>query len=114
MTGPAARCSTSAAAPASTSPGGRRPPAGCTAWTRSTFGRWFRRGYPDVDPAAVERFWSAHGWTRLGLDVEWQFDSRADLEAVVRIELDGQTADAVLAEHEGTRVDYAVNLWWRR
>ena len=26
--------------------------------TRSTFGGWFRRGYPDVDPVAVERFWS--------------------------------------------------------
>ena len=38
--------------------------------------------------------------------------SRADLEAVVRIEFDAATADAVLAEHEGTDVDYAVNLWW--
>ncbi|MGH3444856.1 MAG: class I SAM-dependent methyltransferase [Nocardioidaceae bacterium] len=82
--------------------------------TRSTFGGWFRRGYPDVDPVAVERFWSARGWTRRGLDIDWRFDSRADLEAVVRIELDAATADAVLAEHDGTRVDYAVNLWWRR
>jgi hypothetical protein len=32
---------------------------------------------------------------------------------VVRIELDAATADAVLAEHEGTEVDYAVNLWSR-
>ena len=33
------------------------------------------------------------------------------LEAVVRIEFDEATADAVLAGHEGTEVDYAVNLW---
>jgi len=82
--------------------------------TRSTWGRWFRRGYPDVDPDEVARFWSVRGWTRVGLDVDWRFDSREDLEAVVRIELDPATADAVLSEHEGTTVDYAVNLWWRR
>lgn len=81
--------------------------------TRSTFGAWFRRGYPMVDPSAVERFWSAHGWTRVPLDVEWRFEERADLEAVVRIELRPEVADAVLAEHSGTTVDYAVNLWWR-
>jgi SAM-dependent methyltransferase len=82
--------------------------------TRSTFGRWFRRGYPTVDPAAVERFWAQQGWNRTPLDVEWRFGTRAELEAVVRIELDPETAEAALAEHEGTVVDYAVNLFWRR
>ncbi|WP_395693288.1 class I SAM-dependent methyltransferase [Nocardioides sp.] len=82
--------------------------------TRSTFGTWFRRGYPDVDPAAVERFWSTHGWTRTSVDMRWSFSSRADLEAVVRIELPGPAAEAALAGHDGTEVDYAVNLWWRR
>jgi ubiquinone/menaquinone biosynthesis C-methylase UbiE len=82
--------------------------------TRSTFGRWFRRGYPSVDPAAVERFWSAQGWTRLPLEIDWRFDDRVDLEAVVRIEFAPEVASAILAEHPGTSVDYAVNLWWRR
>jgi ubiquinone/menaquinone biosynthesis C-methylase UbiE len=82
--------------------------------TRSTFGRWFRRGYPSVDPDAVERFWSAHGWTRQPLDVEWRFDRREDLEAVVRIEFTPGLAREILTEHEGLVVDYAVNLWWRR
>jgi hypothetical protein len=36
------------------------------------------------------------------------------LESVVRIEFDPRTADTVLSGHEGTTVDYAVNLWWRR
>ena len=79
--------------------------------TRSTFGGWFRRGCPDVDPVAVERFWSRRGWTRTPIDMGWSFDSRADLEAVVRIEFSREVADAVLAEHSGTDVDYAVNLW---
>jgi SAM-dependent methyltransferase len=82
--------------------------------TRSTWGRWFLRGYPAIDPGAVERFWARQGWTRVALDVEWRFDTREALEAVVRIELNADVADAVLAEHEGTTVDYAVNLWWRR
>jgi SAM-dependent methyltransferase len=82
--------------------------------TRSTFGRWFRRAFPEVDPGRVERFWSSHGWERLPLDVGWRFADRAELEAVVRIELDARTAEAVFAEHRGTTVDYAVNLFWRR
>ncbi|MBA2955588.1 methyltransferase domain-containing protein [Nocardioides sp. MAH-18] len=81
--------------------------------SRSTFGSWFRRGYPDVDPVAVERFWSTQGWTRIPVDMRWSFGSRADLESVVRIELDPAVAAAVLSEHAGTEVDYAVNVWWR-
>ena len=86
--------------------------------TRSTFGGWFRRGYPEVDPVAVERFWSTHGWTRTPVDMGWRFGSRADLEAVVRIELPTAVAEAVLAEHwaggGGLEVDYAVTVWWKR
>lgn len=81
----------------------------------STFGGWFRRGFPQVDPAAVERFWSLHGWSRERLEIAWTFDSRDDFEAVVRIELPTAVAEEVLAEHpDATGVDYAVNLWWRR
>ena len=82
--------------------------------TRSTFGAWFRRGYPEVDPPSVERFWSTRGWTRTPVDMRWSFTSRADLEDVVRIEFTRGVADEVLAGHEGTEVDYAVNLWWKR
>lgn len=81
--------------------------------TRSTFGRWFRRGFPEVDPGAVERFWSMHGWQRRPIDMGWSFASREDLESVVRIELPPAAAEEALASHTGTEVDYAVNLWWR-
>jgi SAM-dependent methyltransferase len=81
--------------------------------TRSTWGGWFRRGYPGVDAEAVQRFWTSHGWNRRPLDLRWSFATRADLEAVVRIELDPRLADEVLAAHEGTEVDHAVDLWWR-
>ena len=83
-------------------------------YARSTFGRWFRRGYPHLPPPAeVERFWSSRGWTREPVDIRWSFGSRADFESVVRIEFDPATADAIVEEHAGTEMDYAVNLWWR-
>ncbi|HET7683014.1 MAG TPA: class I SAM-dependent methyltransferase [Marmoricola sp.] len=83
--------------------------------SRSTFGSWFRRGFPSVDPDEVDRFWSVQGWSTERLEIAWTFDRREDLEAVVRIELPTQVADQVLAEHPGiTEVDYAVNVRWRR
>ena len=82
--------------------------------TRSTFGGWFRRAYPTLDPDEIERFWSSHGWTRMPLDIEWRFERREDLEAVVGIEFAPALAREIVAEHEGLAVDYAVNLWWRR
>jgi hypothetical protein len=61
----------------------------------------------------VERFWARQGWSRTPLDVRWSCRSRAEFEAVVRIEFDPALADALLAEHAGSEVDYAVNLFWR-
>jgi SAM-dependent methyltransferase len=78
--------------------------------TRSTFGGWFRRGLPSYDPAAVERFWARQGWTRRSLDIRWELPTRADFEAVVRIEFAPALADSILAAHPGRTVDYAVNL----
>lgn len=79
--------------------------------TRSTFGRWFRRGYPKVGP--VDSFWSTQGWQRHPLEITWEFDNREDFEAVVRIEFDRANADLIIAEHPGTTVDYAIDLWWK-
>ncbi len=79
-----------------------------------TFAGWFRRAHPDYDPDTVERFWSSHGWTRRPVATCWRFERRADLEAVLRIELPPAVAEPALAEHHGLEIDYAVNLWWRR
>ena len=80
--------------------------------SRSTFGAWFRRGYPHLpDPVDIERFWATRGWTRTPVDMGWRFGSRADLEAVVGIELPPAAAAEALRHHEGLEVDYAVNVW---
>ena len=61
----------------------------------------------------MARFWDAQGWERHPVDIAWTFDSRADLEAVVRIEFAADVAEEILAGHTGTSVDYAVNVWTR-
>lgn len=82
--------------------------------TRSTFGAWFRLGHgPKHDHLAVAEFWSRLGWDRHPVEMAWTFDSRADLESVVRIEFAADVAESILAGHEGTSVDYAVNVWSR-
>ena len=48
-----------------------------------------------------------------GFEAFREADSRLS-ESVVRIEFARQVADEVLADHQGTEVDYAVNLWWKR
>ncbi|GAA4111063.1 class I SAM-dependent methyltransferase [Nocardioides fonticola] len=83
--------------------------------SRSTFGHWFRRGFPHLPaPSEIERFWSTRGWTRRPLDIGWRFSERADFEAVVRIEFPPAEAERIIADHTGLEVDYAVNLWWKR
>ncbi|MFV0463397.1 MAG: class I SAM-dependent methyltransferase [Nostocoides sp.] len=82
--------------------------------TTSTFGRWFTRTHPLYDPVAIERYWRRLGFRRQQLLLRWAFRTRADFEAVVRIEFPPDGAEAILAEHRGIEVDYAVNLWWWR
>ncbi len=83
--------------------------------SRSTFGAWFQRGYGEHhDHVEVEEFWTRLGWERHPVDIAWTFDSREDLESVVRIEFAADVAGELLAEHHGTAVDYAVNVWSRR
>lgn len=82
--------------------------------TLSTLGRWFRAGFPEVDPAAVEAFWAERGWSRRRVLTAWRFETRDELEEVVRIELPPGAAGPALDEHEGLTVDYAINLWHRQ
>jgi SAM-dependent methyltransferase len=81
--------------------------------SRSTFGEWFSTSYPMIKAPVVERFWTDRGWHRTPLDMGWRFETRADLEAVVKIEFTPKDARRILASHTGVEVDYAINLWSR-
>ncbi|HPB73588.1 MAG TPA: class I SAM-dependent methyltransferase [Phycicoccus sp.] len=82
--------------------------------TDSTFSRWFAAAYPAFDPEGIERFWHRTGFEAHRLTIQWRFESRADLEAVVGIEFPPEAAARFLGEHAGLSVDYAVVLRWRR
>lgn len=81
---------------------------------RSTFGGWFLRGIPTYDQRSVDAFFARHGWEALRRDICWRFESRSELESVVRIEFTDDLADQILAEHTGTYVDYAITIRVRR
>lgn len=81
--------------------------------TTSTFGSWCRRAWSHYRPGVAERFFSLHGWNRQPVEMGWRFDSRADLERVLRIEFSAPDAEQFLREHQGLYVDYAVSLWWK-
>jgi SAM-dependent methyltransferase len=80
----------------------------------STFGTWFAAAYPAYDAEATERFWGRQGWARETVHVTWEFDRRADLEAVVGIEFPPAAAARILSRCEDLVVDYAVVLRTRR
>lgn len=82
--------------------------------TRSTFGLAFGRALPGRDPIAVRRFWARRGWHREPVETRFAFASRADLAAVLAIELPEQQVREVLAETSGSTLDCAVDLYWRR
>jgi SAM-dependent methyltransferase len=81
-----------------------------------TFAGWLRRSswWAAKDPDAVEGYWAQHGFTLHRVASEWRFESRADLETVVRLEFPGNLAEQILREHSGTRVDYHYCLYARR
>ncbi|MFC0554265.1 class I SAM-dependent methyltransferase [Planotetraspora thailandica] len=81
--------------------------------SRGDFGRWFRQTVRSYSPAAVEEFWSRQGWQRRELDLRMVFATRADLEAVLRIEFTPEVAAHAAEETAGLEIFYPNVLRWR-
>jgi SAM-dependent methyltransferase len=81
-----------------------------------TFASWLARSpwVPQHRAEEVEAWWAARGFTKVRVPSRWEFASRDDLEAVVRIEFPPALADELLAEHHGLVVDCDYALYWRR
>lgn len=56
-------------------------------------------GNAAFDPVAIDRWWRDHGAQRLDVLSSWRFDSRADLEAVLRNEFRDGAVNAWLRAH---------------
>jgi len=81
--------------------------------SRGAFGRWFLRTVPTYSTRKVEDFWDRQGWRRQPLDLRMAFESRAALEAVLRIEFAPEVAEQAIAETPGLELPYPNVLRWR-
>ena len=79
------------------------------------FAGWLRRApeWQQIDPDAIEAFWSSHGFAIERIASEWRFRTRPHLEAVIRLELPEDVADNVLRDHTGLSVAYHYLLLHR-
>ena len=87
-----------------------------TDWRNGTFASWLRRSpwCANMDAEIIETFWAARGFTLSRIASELRFTSRADLEAVVRLEFPPVLAEQLLAEHQGLAVEYWYCLYHRQ
>jgi len=79
---------------------------------RGTFARWLGQTDPSHqrDPDVVDAWWLERGCAITDVPSCWRFQSRADLEAVVRLEFPS-IAEQLLAEHDGLEVEYVYRLF---
>nr|WP_211176666.1 class I SAM-dependent methyltransferase [Pseudonocardia acidicola] len=83
-------------------------------FTAPPYGDWLRADLPRYDPARVERFFDAHGFTLRRVSTTWRFADRATLEAVLRIEFSAEVADRAIAATPGLTVPVGYRLHVRR
>jgi ubiquinone/menaquinone biosynthesis C-methylase UbiE len=80
---------------------------------RGDFGRYFVKSVPGYSPRDVAEFWARQGWRQQDLDLVMRFETRADLEAVLRIEFTPEVAAEAIRETEGLEIAYPNVLRWR-
>jgi SAM-dependent methyltransferase len=80
-----------------------------------TFATWLARSSwaPSHSADDVEAFWAVRGFQLLRIPSAWRFESRADFEAVMRIEFPPDLTERLIAEHRGTVVEYHYSLYHR-
>ncbi|WP_051783493.1 class I SAM-dependent methyltransferase [Lentzea aerocolonigenes] len=80
----------------------------------SPYGPWLCADEPRYDPSAVEKFFADNGFSLTRVTAEWRFDSREDLEAVLRIEFSAKVAERAIASVGGLSFPVGYRLHVRR
>ncbi|MFG1636041.1 class I SAM-dependent methyltransferase [Pseudonocardia alni] len=83
-------------------------------FTVRPYGTWLRADLPRYDPPAVDRFFAAHGFALRRVVSTWRFDTRADLEEVLRIEFSARTARRAIDDVADRTVRVGYRLHTRR
>jgi SAM-dependent methyltransferase len=68
------------------------------------YGGWLLADTPGYQVAKVEGFFTAQGFATERVATRWRFDSRADLEAVLRIEFSAAVAARAIAQTTGLTI----------
>lgn len=78
--------------------------------TAGPYGDWMRADLPHYDPAAVEAFFEAQGFTLDRVDTRWLFPDRAALRAVLGIEFTPRVARRAFASTPGIALDVRYRM----
>ena len=76
------------------------------------YGPWLLADEPRYDPVVVEKFFADNGFSLRRVVAQWRFESREDLEAVLRIEFSAKVAERAIASVSGVSfpVGYRVHV----
>lgn len=79
-----------------------------------TFASWLERLPKNYqrDQPTLDDFWRGHGFDIHRVHSSWRFETREDLEDVVRLEF-ADAAQDIIASHQGTEVDYHFRIYSR-
>jgi SAM-dependent methyltransferase len=78
------------------------------------YGAWMRADLPRYDPAAVEAFFAAQGFTLRRVPTIWRFPDRATRDAVLRIEFGRDVAERAVAATGAVEIPVGYRLHVRR
>jgi len=79
------------------------------------FGPWVKESFKHSDNKQneIETFWNEKGFKLKTLKSNWSFESRSDLEKVLKIEFYEDTYKKIINNHTGTQIDYTFNLYYK-
>jgi SAM-dependent methyltransferase len=82
--------------------------------TVAPYGDWMRANLPRYDPAAVEAFFAARGFSLRRIPTVWRFPDRTTRDAVLRIEFGRVVAERAIAATIGLEIPVGYRLHVRR
>lgn len=81
--------------------------------TVAPYGTWMRADLPHYDPAVVESFFAAQGFTMRRVRTRWLFEDRAAMRAVFGIEFSAKVAARAFAETPGLSLEVGYRIHTR-
>ncbi|MBW4716710.1 class I SAM-dependent methyltransferase [Saccharothrix obliqua] len=82
--------------------------------TAEPYGPWLCADEPRYRPSEVEEFFVAQGFSMRRVRALWRFESRDDLEAVLRIEFSAKIAERAIAAVPGLSFEVGYRVHTRR